>query len=107
MDKRVIEQMYAEKKAYVEKVLWATLAPMDDFGHILYAHDAVTGEEYVKVVEADGHPWYINVTGNSKAAICKEICRMVCHQTPTGAVKVREKQKAINRLFLRDILGEA
>lgn len=99
MDKRVFEQMYAKKKEYVEKVLWAALEPMSDFGSIQYARDTVTGEEYVKVVEADGYPWYINVTGNNESAIGKEVCRMVCHQTPTGIIKVREKQIAINKMF--------
>ena len=99
MDKRVLEKMYADKKAYVEKVLWAALEPMSDFGSIQYARDTVTGEEYVKVVEADGYPWYINVTGNNESAIGKEVCRMVCHQTPTGIIKVREKQIAINKMF--------
>lgn len=99
MDKRVLEKMYADKKAYVEKVLWAALEPMSDFGSIQYARDTVTGEEYVKVVEADGYPWYVNVTGNNESAIGKEVCRMVCHQTPTGIIKVREKQIAINKMF--------
>jgi hypothetical protein len=99
MDKRVLEQMYAKKKEYVEKVLAAALEPMSDFGSIQYARDTVTGEEYVKVVEADGYPWYINVTGNNESAIGKEVCRMVCHQTPTGIIKVREKQIAINKMF--------
>ena len=105
MDKRMLEQMYEKKKEYVEKVLWAALKPMSDFGYIQYARDAVTGEEYVKVVEADGRPWYINVTGNSEAAIGKEVCRMVCHQTPHGNVKVREKQIAINRMFAREVIN--
>lgn len=99
MDKRVMEKVYAEKKAYVEETLAAMLEPMDRFGSIQYARDTITNEEYVKLVEADGYPWYINVTGNSEAAIGKEVCRMVCHQTPTGIIKVREKQIEINKMF--------
>lgn len=99
MDKRVMDKVYADKKAYVEQTLGAALEPMSDFGSIQYARDTVTGEEYVKVVEADGYPWYINVTGNNESAIGKEVCRMVCHQTPTGIIKVREKQIAINKMF--------
>lgn len=98
-NKLVIEKMYADKKAYVEKILKAMLTPMYDFGDIQYARDTVTNEEYVKFVEADGYPRYINVTGNSKSAIGKEVCRMVCNQTPTGIIKVREKQIEINKLF--------
>ena len=99
MDKRVLEQMYAKKKEYVEKTLKAMLAPMYDFGDIQYARNTVTNEEYVKVVEADGYPRYINVTGNNESAIGREVCRMVCNQTPTGIIKVREKQIEINKLF--------
>ena len=98
-NKMVIEKMYADKKAYVEKILKAMLTPMYDFGDIQYARDNVTNEEYVKFVEADGYPRYINVTGNNESAIGKEVCRMVCHQTPTGIIKVREKQIEINKLF--------
>ena len=98
-NKMVLEKMYADKKAYVEQTLKAMLMPMYDFGNIQYARDTVTNEEYVKFVEADGYPWYINVTGNSEAAIGKEVCRMVCHQTPTGIIKVREKQIEINKMF--------
>lgn len=99
MDKRVMDQMYAKKKAYVEKILWAALEPMRDFGSIQYARNNVTNEEYVKFVEADGYPRYINVTGNNESAIGREVCRMVCNQTPTGIIKVREKQIEINKLF--------
>ena len=99
MDKRVMDQMYAKKKAYVEETLKAMLMPMYDFGNIQYARNNVTNEEYVKMVEADGYPRYINVTGNSEDAIGKEVCRMVCNQTPTGIIKVREKQIEINKLF--------
>lgn len=98
-DKRVVEKMYADKKRYVEETLKAMLTPMYDFGSIQYARDAVTNEEFVKFVEADGYPRYINVTGNSESAIGKEVCRMVCHQTPTGIIKVRERQIEINKLF--------
>ena len=98
-NKMVIEKMYADKKAYVEQTLKAMLMPMYDFGNIQYARDTVTNEEYVKFVEADGYPRYINVTGNNESAIGREVCRMVCHQTPTGIIKVREKQIEINKLF--------
>lgn len=99
MNKQMIEKMYAEKKAYVEETLKNALKPMDDFGNIQYARDVITNEEYVKVVEADGHPWYINVTGDSLQSIGQEVCRMVCHRTPTGIIKVRERQIEINKLF--------
>lgn len=99
MDKQAIERMYADKKAYVETTLRDMLTPMYDFGNIQYARDPITNEEYVKFVEADGYPRYINVTGNSESAIGKEVCRMVCHQTPVGIIKVRERQIEINKLF--------
>ena len=99
MDKRAMDKMYAEKRAYVEEILAAMLKPIDRFGSIQYARNTVTNEEYVKLVEADGYPRYINVTGNNESAIGKEVCRMVCNQTPTGIIKVREKQIEINKLF--------
>lgn len=99
MNKQMIEKMYAEKKAYVEETLKNALKPMDDFGNIQYARDVITNEEYVKLVEADGYPWYVNVTGNSLGAIAQEVAAMVCHQTPGGLVRGRAKQVEINKMF--------
>ena len=99
MDKRVIDKVYAEKKAYVEGVLWQALKPIDYFGSIQYARNAITNEEYIKLVEADGYPWYVNVTGNSLGAIAQEVAAMVCHQTPGGLVRGRAKQVEINKMF--------
>ena len=101
MDKRAIDKMYDSKRIYVEQILAAALKPMDRFGSIQYARDVVTGEEYIKITESDGWPWYINVTGNSLQAIGEEVCTMVGHGTPNGLVKVRAKQREINRMFTR------
>lgn len=99
MNKVVIERIYAAKKAYVEETLAAMLTPMDDFGSIQYARDIVSGEEYVKVTEANGYPWYICVTGNSESAIGKEVCTMVGHGMPTGLVRSKAAQTQINKMF--------
>lgn len=101
MDKRVMDKVYAEKKAYVEQTLADMLRPMERFGSIQYARDTITNEEYVKLVEADGYPWYINVTGNSLESIGMEVCGMVGtgHFTPNGLVSLREKQRVINKMF--------
>lgn len=101
MDKKAIDKMYADKKTYVEKVLGAMLKPMGDFGSIKYARDAITNEEYIKVTEANGFPWFVCVTGNSLEAIGKEVARMVCHRIPTGNVAYKEQQIVINKLFER------
>lgn len=97
MDKKAIEKMYADKKAYVEDTLGSMLKPMYDFGSIKYARDAVSGEEYVKITEANGYPWFICVTGNSESAIGKEICRMVGEKEPFGLVKTYAAQTHINK----------
>ena len=99
MDKRVMDKVYADKKAYVEETLAAMLKPMDRFGSIQYARDVVLGEEFVKVTESDGYPWYINVTGNSLSAIGEEVCTMVGRGTPAGLIRTREKQRDINKMF--------
>lgn len=99
MDKKAMEKMYAEKKAYVEKVCGAFLKPMGDFGTIKYARDAVTGEEYIKVTESNDFPWFVCVTGNSLEAIGKEVATMVNHKIPTGNVAYKEQQIKVNKLF--------
>lgn len=99
MDKKAIEKMYESKKAYVEETLKAMLAPMDSFGNIQYARDAVSHEEYVKVTEANGYPWFICVTGNSESAIGEEVCTMVGHGVPTGLVRSKARQIEINKMF--------
>lgn len=97
MDKQAIEKMYADKKKYVEETLSEMLTPFDNFGSIKYARDPQTDEEYVKIIEANGYPWFICVTGNSHSAIGKEVCRMVVGETPVGIVKTYVSQTAINK----------
>lgn len=99
MNKFVLDKMYAQKKAYVEDIIGAMLKPIYDFGSIQYARDAITGEEYVKLTESNGQPWFINVTGNSESAIGKEVCRMVGEKLPVGLVTNKSAQIQINRLF--------
>ena len=55
MDKRVLEKMYADKKAYVEKVLWAALAPMDDFGGEIRG-SKINGEDNGAIPPIDNGP---------------------------------------------------
>lgn len=97
MNKQAIEKMYADKKAYVEVTLADMLRPFDNFGGVKYARDPRTNEEYVKVTEANGFPWFICVTGNSESAIGKEVCRMVTGEQPVGLVKAYVSQTAINK----------
>lgn len=99
MNKLVLEKMYADKKAYVEETLGAMLKPINSFGSIKYALDAVTHEEYVKITEANGMPWFICVTGNSESAIGKEVCRMVGENVPVGLVRNKAAQIEINKMF--------
>ena len=94
-----MERMYAEKKQYVEETLAAMLTPIRDFGSIKYARDFKTGEEFVKVTEANGMPWFINVTGNSLSSIGKEVCRMVGNAQPVGMVRSKAAQVEINKMF--------
>ena len=99
MDKQALEKMYAKKKEYVEDTLGAMLKPIVSFGSIKYARDITTGEEYVKITEANGYPWFICVTGNSESAIGKEVCRMVGNSIPVGLVKSKAAQIQINKMF--------
>lgn len=94
-----MEKMYAEKKQYVEKTLAAMLEPIRDFGSIKYARDFLTGEEFVKATEANGMPWFINVTGNSLSSIGAEVCRMVGNRQPVGLIKSKKAQVEINKMF--------
>lgn len=98
MTKDAIKKMYEDKAAYV-KSLNATLVPLTDFGGIEYARNAVTGEEFIKVIDVIGGPTFVNVTGNSKSAILKEVCCMVLERTPTGLVRSIEARREINKLF--------
>lgn len=97
MDKQAIEKMYAAKKRYVEGTLADMLEPFDRFGDIKYARNPRNDEEYVKITEANGYPWFICVTGNSESAIGKEVCRMVTGERPFGLVIAYVSQTAINK----------
>lgn len=100
MDKRTMDRMYADKKAYVERDLAATLKPLQDFGRIEYARDAITNEEYIKLTETIGSVYFVNVTGSSKSAILKEVCLMALERNPIGLVRTTEKKREVNRLFV-------
>lgn len=103
MDKKVIDKMYAEKKAYVEKDLAAMLEPLEDFDRIQYARDIITGEEFIKLTETIGSVYFVNVTGNSKQAILKEVCRLALHNNPFGLIRERAKKREVNKLFRQEV----
>lgn len=98
MTKEAVKKMYEDKASYV-KLLNDTLAPITDFNGIEYARNVVTEEEFIKVVDEIGGATFVNVTGNSKSAILKEVCRMVLESTPTGLVRTIEAKREINKLF--------
>lgn len=91
--------MYSDKKKYIEDTLAAMLKPITAFGSIKYARDIRSDSEYVKITEANGYPWFINVTGNSESAIGMEVCRMVGGSQPTGLVRNKAAQIEINKMF--------
>lgn len=97
-----IEKMYAEKKEYIEKTLAEALKPVNEFGSIQYARCFLTGEEFIKLTESNGIPWFINVTGNSNSANFKEVSRALNGNFPTGYVSRKEKQIEINKLFQKE-----
>ncbi len=99
MNKFVLDKVYADKKAYVEQTLGAMLKPMCSFGSIKYARDAITNEEYVKITEANGYPWFICVTGDTEGIIGTEVCRMLGESHPMGLVRDKRKQIEVNKLF--------
>lgn len=99
MDKKVIDRMYAAKKAYVERSLAATLQPLQDFGKIEYARDAITNEEYIKLTETIGSVCFIDVTGSKEDAILREVCRMVLDRKAYGRISTKEKMREANALF--------
>ena len=101
MDKKAIEMMYADKKAYVERDLAAALRPLRDFYKIEYARDAVQGDEYIKITEAIGSVHFVNVTGNSEEAILKEVCRMALEANPLGLIRTKDRQRQVNALFVQ------
>lgn len=100
MDKRTMDKMYAEKKAYVENDLARMLRPFEDFGSIQYARDAITNQEYVKLTETLGDVFFVDVTGSSQAAIGREVCRMALERHPWGLIRTKEKKREANRLFV-------
>ena len=100
MDKRTMDRMYADKKAYVENDLARMLRPFEDFGSIQYARDAITNQEYVKLTETLGDIYFVNVTGSSKAAIGREVCRMALQAYPKGLIRTKAQKREVNRLFV-------
>ena len=98
-EKKVIDMMYAGKKAYVEDILGKALKPLEDFGKIEYARDAITNEEYIRLTETIGSVYFLNVTGASEDLILKAVCRLVLEDHPAELIRTRERQRDACRLF--------
>lgn len=96
------EEIYAEKKQYIEGPLADILKIYPTFEGLDYAVDTHMGEEFVRIkTETDG-PTFINVTANSLAATLSEIARIILNQRPTGLITSPSTKKAIAPLFRKE-----
>lgn len=83
-----IEEMYADKKKFIEK-LQEALLEIPEVRGVEYRHNSTF--ELVRIdIHGMGDPYdYINVTASSKAAIAMEISKYLCDYNPVGLVRHR------------------
>lgn len=96
------EEVYQQKKLYIEGVLSKMLQVYPGFESLEYVVDDQTSEEFVRLKEETSGPIFINVTGNSHTATLREVCRIVLDQRPTGLVTNAQAKKHIAPLFRKE-----
>lgn len=97
-----INAIYEKKREFVD-ALNVPLAVLPDFEKIEYTRDYVKDEEFIRIKDTLGYAYYVNVTGNSEAAILQEVARAMLGQKPIGFVTNVDKKRAIAPLFRRAV----
>lgn len=92
-----------EKKADYVRQLQNILGVSEYFDSIDYNRDYLSGDEYIRIRNAVGDTFYINVTGNSESAILLEVARFVNGLRPTGYVTDREARWRVSKLFRKAV----
>lgn len=92
-----------EKKAEYVRQLQNILDVSEYFESIDYNRDYLSGDEYIRIRNAVGDTFYINVTGNSESAILLEVARFVNGLRPTGYVTDREARWRVSKLFRKAV----
>lgn len=94
--------IYEQKAEYVRQ-LQNVLDVSEYFDSIDYNRDYLSGDEYIRIRNAVGDTFYINVTGNSESAILLEVARFVNGLRPTGYVTDREARWRVSKLFRKAV----
>ena len=94
--------IYEQKAEYVRQ-LQNVLDVSEYFDSIDYNRDYLSGDEYIRIRNAVGDTFYINVTGNSESAILLEVARFINGLRPTGYVTDREARWRVSKLFRRAV----
>lgn len=92
-----------EKKADYVRQLQNILDVSEYFDSIDYNRDYLSGDEYIRIRNAVGDTFYINVTGNSESAILLEVARFINGLRPTGYVTDREARWRVSKLFRKAV----
>lgn len=94
--------IYEQKAEYVRQ-LQNILDVSEYFDSIDYNRDYLSGDEYIRIRNAVGDTFYINVTGNSESAILLEVARFINGLRPTGYVTDREARWRVSKLFRKAV----
>lgn len=94
--------IYEQKAEYVRQ-LQNVLDVSEYFDSIDYNRDYLSGDEYIRIRNAVGDTFYINVTGNSESAILLEVARFINGLRPTGYVTDMEARWRVSKLFRRAV----
>lgn len=97
-----MKHIYDKKRAFVDS-LNAPLRALRDFEVIEYARDPIAGDEYIRIRDKIGQAFYVNVTGNSEAAILGEVALFIVGKRPTGFVTMREHIRRVAPMFRKAV----
>ena len=96
------KHIYDDKRRFVDG-LNEPLSVLTDFEAVEYAMNPITCDEYIRIRDKLGSVWFVNVTGNSKEAILKELSRVCLGERAVGLVTNTEAKRYIAPMVRRAV----
>ena len=100
-ENRTLAEYINLKETYIN-----TFAPVlnafQDFDEIRFAWSIKEKTEYVRISDLIAAPVFLNVTGLTRAEMCKEICKFVSEGESDRLVTDTEEKRKISSLFRKE-----
>ena len=90
---------YNKEKIYYTKLLNECLQPMSNFDCLEYKVHGNTGGEFIRLYDAIGNVYYLNITGLDLEHIIIDVIATVIGNEPKSRITDRKKCIALSKLF--------